>query len=201
MDLCLLPSGSPLLHDFNLALRGSITHIVSFFVYPLPLVIYCVIHCWWKHVWVSLLNNTFSLSAIFFLTMEKKVFKKSHKTAYLANILIPKVSYSQWQDHWSLFITQNKAAKKHGRCKTLNSHLIIDSLISFKKKTQNFLLCSLGRNGWASEKAAAVNTNSSFSDWKYSIHCPKGNAGWAEEKFWLVIKCQRNNAKGCWRLM
>lgn len=33
---------------------------------PLPLVIYCIIHCWWKHVWVSLLYNEFSLSALFF---------------------------------------------------------------------------------------------------------------------------------------
>lgn len=43
------------------------------------------------------------------------------------------------------------------------------------------------------KKAAAVNTNSLFR--KYSIHCPKGNRGWAEEKFWLVIKCQQNNTK------
>lgn len=46
-DECELQSGSSLLlHDFNDALRRSITHIATFFISTSALVIDCVIHGW-----------------------------------------------------------------------------------------------------------------------------------------------------------
>lgn len=170
----------PLLHDFNRALRRSITHIASLFLSPSPLVTYWIIHCWQKHVWVSLVSNELSPSAL--ATMDA--------TAYLAE------QTEQWlMILRSLFIRQSKPGRKQVWWP------IYDSM---GKKSVRFggekTSCAApwAENGWPSEiekKAAVVNTSSSASAWKYSIHCPKGNWGWAEEKFWLVIKCQWKSAK------
>lgn len=56
-DVCLLPCSSALLHVFSLALRRSITQCLILFP---P----CLLHSWWKHVWVSRSHDWFLICSL-----------------------------------------------------------------------------------------------------------------------------------------
>ncbi len=85
----------------------------------------------------------------------------------------------------NLFIINSNKFKVWSKCVSFN--------ISFKLKTTS---CPAP---WSEmddpAKMLLQSTSAARSVTEYSIHCPKGNRGWAEEKFWLVIKCQWNSAK------